>query len=329
MKDLQNTSQDTKERYRVAIVAPNCFYYQVDLFRQLANHPRIELTVYFCSREGIESEDVSKMYGSDQGWGTEDTMLQGYKHKFLKNYSPWPSYLKSLVGLINLGIWNEIKNSKPDGIILMSWMNPTWWIAVLASLTSNVPYMLLTDANAHTEQSMSKLKKLTRKIALGQILFRKCSGFLCAGSQNSTLYNLYGVPNNKLFPFAYSSGYGPLLMASRELTPQKKALREEFQIPQESFMILFCGRLSNEKNPFHLLEAFSRLEQPQKALVFVGDGELKPALMRQVASDRIDSVYFPGFQDRNDVSKFYAMSDVLVLPSERETWGFRVIHLLL
>ena len=87
---------------------------------------------------------------------------------------------------------------------------------------------------------------------------------------------------------------------------------------------MFCGRLSKEKNPFQLLDAYQRLEMPRKALVFVGDGDLKEPLMDHVANNQIGSVYFPGFQDRNEISKFYTVSDVLVLPSERETWGMVV-----
>jgi hypothetical protein len=93
-----------KDRYRLAIIAPNCFYYQADLFRHLAKHPRIDLTVYFCSDEGMGSEDVAKMFGVDGNWGIGDPLLKGYNHKFMRNYSPWPSYLNSLVGLMNWGI---------------------------------------------------------------------------------------------------------------------------------------------------------------------------------------------------------------------------------
>lgn len=311
----------TKDRYKVAIVAPNCFYYQVDLFRQLANHPRIDLTVYFCSAEGLGSEDVAKMFGAKGGWGAGDELLDGYNFKFLRNYSPWPSYLNSLIGLMNWGIWREIKQTRPDGIVLMSWMNPTWWLAVLASLTINVPFLLMTDANVHTEKSMPMIKRWIRKMVLGKLLFHQCSGFLCAGARNKSLYELYGAPEEKLFPFAYSSGYLNLFETAKELRPQRNQLREEMGIPQDKFVILFCGRLSIEKNPFHLLNAYERLELPQKALIFVGNGNLKDDLSGHVAKHEIENVYFSGFQDRSGVAKFYAISDVMVLPSERETWG--------
>ncbi len=313
-----------KNLYKLAIIAPNCFYYQAEMFRQLANHPRIDLTVYFCSDEGLHSEDVSGLFGSDSDWGFGEDILQGYKSKFLKNYSPWPSHLNSLIGLMNWDIWSEIKKTRPDGIVVMGWMNPTWWLAVLASIRFQIPYLLMTDANVHTERSMPKVKRWVRKLVLGRLYFRYAAGFLCSGFRNRELYRLYDVPKEKLFPFAYSWGYGSLFVSARELIPQKTQLREELGIPQDGFVILFCGRLRKEKNLIQLLNAYHRLERPHKALIFVGDGNLKKSLMDHVGSSHIDSVFFPGFQRRDEIAKYYAISDVLVLPSERETWGMVV-----
>ncbi len=59
---------DQSRSYKIVIVAPTCFYYQVPLFQELNNHPNIDLTVYFCSDEGISGQDVKTVYGSDEGW---------------------------------------------------------------------------------------------------------------------------------------------------------------------------------------------------------------------------------------------------------------------
>ena len=56
----------SKSRFKVAIIAPTCFYYQAALFRELAANPRIDLTVYFCSDEGLSARDVREMYKVDE-----------------------------------------------------------------------------------------------------------------------------------------------------------------------------------------------------------------------------------------------------------------------
>jgi glycosyltransferase involved in cell wall biosynthesis len=311
-------------QYKVAIVAPTCFYYQVPLFRALANHPRIKLTVYFCSDEGIYGRDILKKFRADDRWGVEDELLTGFPFKVLPNYSPWPSYLRSALGLLNFGIWNEIKRNRPSAVVLMGWSNATWWIAVLACLRYKVPFFYMTDSNAQIDLAQSKWKAWPKKLLLGKLLFRLTAGFLCAGTANRVLYRYYGVPEKKLIPFAFSWGYEAHVRVSDELKSQRTQIRSQLGIAENSFVILFCGRLSKEKGLLRLLEAYNSIDQRDKTLVVVGDGGLRGPSQDYVARNNVASVRFFGFQNRKAISKFYAISDILVLPSERETWGIVV-----
>ncbi|MCH9014179.1 MAG: glycosyltransferase family 4 protein [Gemmatimonadetes bacterium] len=45
---------------------------------------------------------------------------------------------------------------------------------------------------------------------------------------------------------------------------------------------------------------------------------------RYVGEHNLDTVYFFGFRNRLELPKFYAASDIFVLPSLRETWGMVV-----
>ena len=310
--------------YKVAIVAPTCFYYQVGFFQSLAAHPRMDQTVYFCSEEANRSSDVLKKFKADCSWGIEEELLEGYNYKFLRNYSPWPSYLRSVVGLMNFGIVGEILKNKPDVVILMSWMNPTWWLAILACLFTGIPFLYLTDQNVQRDVSGPIWKRWVKRLILGRVLFRLTAGFLCAGTANRLLYAFYGVPDNKLVPFAFSWVSETLLQVSDELSSQKSLIKAELGIPEGSYAILYCGRLSPEKSPMNLLRAYEKVDLPGKALVVVGDGDLMENLKNYVDSHNIESVYFFGFQNRREIPKYYAASDLLVLPSDQETWGIVV-----
>ena len=314
----------TKRRFKVAIIAPTCFYYQAPLFRELAANPRLDLTVYFCSDEGLSARDVMEMYQVDEHWGLSEELLKGYKSKSLRNFAPRPSYLKWPFGLINIGIIKEIIQLQPDVVILMSWMNPTWWMALAACAISRTPFFYMTDANVQIEPLRSNWKRRIKRMVLGKIIFRFSSGFLCAGTANNHFYRLYGVPENKLFAFAYSWGYDALCKASAELEPQRNQIRSEFGIPDNSLVILYCGRLSIEKNLFHLVKSYHQLDHQGKTLILVGDGVLRQSLQTYANQLGADSVHFFGFRNRNEIAKCYAISDVLVLPSVRETWGIVV-----
>lgn len=310
--------------YKLAIVAPTCFYYQVALFQTLAAHPMIDLTVYFCSEESLHGEDVRQTFETDGDWGMGEELLRGYKYKFLRNFSPRPSYLRWPYGLMNFGIWDQIKNERPDAVVLMSWTNLTWWLAILACLFFKIPYFYMTDANVISEIPKRRWWRWIKKVTLGKVVFRWASGFLCAGTANRQIYKLYDVPEEKLVAFAYSWGYQSLLQDAGTLKAQRNQFRAELGIPENSRVILYCGRLSLEKNPSDLLDAYRRISLPDTSLIFVGDGKLKQSLEQQAARHNLDSVYFFGFKDRKELPKYYAISDVLVLPSHRETWGMVV-----
>ncbi len=58
--------------------------------------------------------------------------------------------------------------------------------------------------------------------------------------------------------------------------------------------------------------------------VFVGSGELQPALASSAASDPFVPVRFVGFQNQKQLSPYYHAADLMVLPSRSETWGLVV-----
>ena len=308
-------------RYKVAMIAPTCFYYQAPLFRAIAGADGIDLTVYFCSDEGVSGKDVKIAYGSNNTWGVQDELLHGYRSIFLRNHAPWGSYLKSLVGLANFGIWKELKEGRPDVVIIMSWMNPTWWLTFLACLKFEIPTMFLTDANISAERLSSTWKSWIKRRILGNFIFPLAAGFLCAGRANQQLYTYFGVPEEKLVEFAYSWGYDRFVDEAKRTEFQKAELRRKFGLPQDAVVILYCGRFSTEKGSIELLEAYRLVSHPKKALVLVGDGRLRKWMEDYADRNGLESIYFMGFQTRNDMAEFYAMADCLVLPSLKETWG--------
>jgi glycosyltransferase involved in cell wall biosynthesis len=138
------------------------------------------------------------------------------------------------------------------------------------------------------------------------------------------LYTFHGVPDSKLVPFAYSWGYDLLIEKSEELRDRRLELRRNYGLPEDAFIVLYCGRLSPEKGSIELLEAYKLVRHPKKTLVLVGDGSLRREMQEFVDDHNLESIYFMGFQNRNDLGDFYALADILVLPSNKETWGLVV-----
>jgi len=90
-------------------------------------------------------------------------------------------------------------------------------------------------------------------------------------------------------------------------------------MPEDSPVIIYVGRLSLEKRPMDLLRAFQELPKPCKAsLVYIGEGPLLQEMESFVARFNLENVYFEGFKSQEEIPKYYAVSDVLVIPSEHD-----------
>ena len=95
--------------------------------------------------------------------------------------------------------------------------------------------------------------------------------------------------------------------------------REELGIPHDAFVFGGVMRLSPEKNPTGLLDAFSRIcvEAPQAWLVLAGDGPQRGEIERRLQGQRLaERVRLLGA--RNDPERIYPLFDCFVLPSLSE-----------
>ncbi len=311
-----------KKKYKIAIISPAPFYYHVSLYRRLSDSLQMDSMVYYCSDEVLHGKDIEKTYLVKARLSGDD-ILQGYNNTFVKNYSPFPSYLTWPFGLINFGIWQHIKQGKYDAVVLQSWTNVTWWVAFFACLRFKTPIFFMTDANVLSEASRSFAKKVIKKFILN-FLFKRTAGFLTTGVANEEFYKHYGADTAKMVRFYFSWGYKEFFEKAQQIIPKRSVLRKSLGIQEDDFLVLYVGRLSEEKDPKIILTAFNLLPNKNKKLFFVGDGPLRKDIERQIKVTNAQGVSIIGFKNRDSIGDFYAVADVLVLPSSSETWGIVV-----
>lgn len=107
----------------------------------------------------------------------------------------------------------------------------------------------------------------------------------------------------------------------------KDSIRENLNIPLDSFCVLFVGRLELQKSVETLLYAANELKNEIKNIQFliVGDGTLKGELedlSRQIAVD--EKVFFIG--TTKEAEKYFAAVDIFVLPSIFEGFGIVILE---
>jgi len=104
----------------------------------------------------------------------------------------------------------------------------------------------------------------------------------------------------------------------------RSEVRQAMGIPPEQRIMLYVGRLAQEKNLPTLFEmaALAFREDPQLRLWLVGDGPFRAECMTYARRLGIgDRVRFVGFVPPHEVERYYSAADLFVFPSVTETQG--------
>lgn len=140
-----------------------------------------------------------------------------------------------------------------------------------------------------------------------------CSKIVCVSRHIRELALEAGVDDEKL-------AFVPLGIDTERFKPRdKESIRREFGI-KESRVVLYVGQLLKKKGLYDLLEAISLLRDTDDCrFVFVGNGPESEGLKRSARQLGIEGrVLFTGQQLGEDLSKWYSLADVFVLPSWTE-----------
>lgn len=99
----------------------------------------------------------------------------------------------------------------------------------------------------------------------------------------------------------------------------KKESRKKCNLPENGLMVYFVGWLIKRKGINYLLEAWSKLENSPNFLVITGEGPLEKELKNLTKKLKIEnSVIFTGKIHPNNISNYYAATDIFILPSLAE-----------
>jgi glycosyltransferase involved in cell wall biosynthesis len=110
---------------------------------------------------------------------------------------------------------------------------------------------------------------------------------------------------------------------------EKAALRERLGVGDHK-IVLYLGRLEEEKGVAYLIKAFALLKVDNLALVIVGDGSMQQRLKQLTLEERLEErTRFVGYVSPEEALTYYAIADLFVvpsitMPSGKEPWGLVV-----
>ncbi len=111
----------------------------------------------------------------------------------------------------------------------------------------------------------------------------------------------------------------------------KKSVKTRFNKYKNKKIILFVGRLNEQKGVDYLIKAMASVNKKIKnsRLLIIGEGEYSNKLKRIVESLGLENVEFLGAKNQNELIDYYNLADVFVLPSVTSRIGTEGLGLVL
>lgn len=214
-------------------------------------------------------------------------------------------------------IWKALNRVRPEVVIISGYADIAAWTGWLWAEVHRTKKILWSESNLfdHPRRAWREFPK--------RLFVSRCDlGHVYGTSGGEYLENL-GMPRDRIC--SKRAVVDTALFLRGEGTPGAKT---------GAIRLLYCGRLSQEKNPELLLRAFAglgqKIESPRMVLKIVGHGPQANSLRKLTDNQELkEIVEFTGFAPQTALPRIFRDSDILVLPSKSETWGLVVNEAML
>ncbi len=301
---------------KLVILTSHPIQYQAPLFRALAR--QLDLMVLFAHNPAPQLQAEAGFNESFQ-WDTD--LLAGYDSQYLDNVAEKPSLIR-FDGCDSPAIGDVIENLEPDIVLVNGWHLKTYIQCTSACRRQGVPVLARTDSHLMTPRSW--IKRVVKRLTYPAFL-RKFDGFLTAGKLSSAYLKYYGVSENRFAVMPYCIDNTLFETSAFDQGNAASKLREQWQASENTTVLLFVGKFLGIKRPCDIIESAARLTKKglNCRVVLVGSGPMQREI--KSASNQLGvDVYMPGFVNQSGMADYYRAADLLVLPSESETWGMVV-----
>ncbi|URZ03539.1 glycosyltransferase [Clostridium felsineum] len=271
---------------KVAIITNIPSPYRVDLFNYICK--TIDITVIYSA------------YNEDNRNWDKDFNVQ-HDHIFLKSKTIKIKGKNDYKYIhIPLNIRSTLKSVNPS-IVIGSEYNPTILNALIWCKKNEVKYISWSDGTLNSERNINCIQRLSRKF-----ICKNANAFIASSTKTKEAQVHYGANLNKIF-ISYLT-----VDINKYLITKKYNIKNNF---------LFVGRITKGKGLDLLFNALKDLKGTYH-LNIVGDGPEEKKLKELADNLKISNkISFCGFKNQEEIVKYYANSDVFILPTRQDCFG--------
>jgi glycosyltransferase involved in cell wall biosynthesis len=289
-------------RPRLGVLAYAPIQYHAPLYQRLAKRGNVDIDVLFLSDMG-HHPTIDPGFGRPVAWDID--LLSGYAHCFLTTARCPANFAKRIRTLAR---WLPTHHA----VVVNGYSSPWMLLAMAICRMRGIPYLL--RASSHPQGQSAGLRRYLRRAAT-RLVVAGSAGCLAMGQLNQEFYRRNRARSVTFAPNSVDDERfaGPPRIGRSDLLAQ-------WDLKDNRPVILFCGKLIPRKRPLDLAAAV-RLLPFDVTTLFVGDGSLAEKVRGSLNPG--DGVV-TGFVNQSNLPSYYHAADILVLPSEAETWGLVV-----
>lgn len=272
--------------------------YLVEFFNLLGQH--VELTVLYERKSASDRND---------SW----TKLE-FKH--FRAIFPWSIHIGSENALIpSIGFY--LKRSY-DIIIFGNYASPTGVLGVFLLKMLRRRYILFSEGGlAKNSKSFKELIKT--------FIISKAPMYLSACLPGDQYFLHYGAKQANIVRIPFTTLYHQDILKEDAIDHEKRRLRDFYHIPQEAFIIMTVGRFIPLKSIETLITASSHVKKTHQTWI-VGEGPLRESYVNQIGELQANHIHLIDFMNKDELIRYYRMSDLFVMPSLTESWGLVILE---
>ena len=245
-----------ESRYRVLVLATHVIPYGSSLLRLLAQDPRLDLLVAYCSMQGAEA-GIDPEFGIEIRWDTP--LLEGYPWVHIPNRSPRPG-LGRFFGLINPGLWTLIRSQTFDAVVIYTgYMCASFWIACFAAKSRGIPVLISSDSSSLHQREGKRLKALLKPFIVG-LVYRYVDVLMAPSQPVKDLAMQLGKSEKEIVMIR--SGVDKNAWQARLENFDRAAIRRSWSVPTDAAVVLYCAKLQPWKRP---LDSIASVRQSQRS----------------------------------------------------------------
>jgi 1,2-diacylglycerol 3-alpha-glucosyltransferase len=222
---------------------------------------------------------------------------------------------------LRLRISEVIEEVHPNVVFVPGWGTTGTLAAHFSCAAAGVPIVLMSESTAHDARRRWWKEAMKRRVV------SLCSAGLVGGQPHAEYLASLGMPRERIFTGYDVVDNAHFVVGAQAARQYAHLLRGQLGLPEHYF--LASNRFVEKKNLPRLLQAYARYRNRAGhsawALVLLGDGPLKPQILRVIdeLGLREDTVLV-GFKQYDELPVYYGLAGAFVHASTTEQWGLVV-----